>query len=40
MAGVSPNRMSQYGWMLGFMMAALSGVLLRRPRPRASASRP
>jgi branched-chain amino acid transport system permease protein len=28
MAGVSPNRMSQYGWILGFMMAALSGVLL------------
>ncbi|MGA2835159.1 MAG: ABC transporter permease [Acidimicrobiales bacterium] len=28
MAGVSPNRMSQYGWVLGFMMAALSGVLL------------
>jgi branched-chain amino acid transport system permease protein len=28
MAGVSPNRMSQYGWMLGFFMAALSGVLL------------
>jgi len=28
MAGVSPNRMSQYGWMIGFMMAALSGVLL------------
>ncbi|MGD0879997.1 MAG: ABC transporter permease [Acidimicrobiales bacterium] len=28
MSGVSPNRMSQYGWMLGFMMAALSGVLL------------
>lgn len=28
MAGVSPNRMSQYGWILGFMMAALSGVML------------
>jgi branched-chain amino acid transport system permease protein len=28
MAGVSPNRMSQYGWMIGFMMAALSGVML------------
>ena len=28
MSGVSPNRMSQYGWILGFMMAALSGVLL------------
>ena len=28
MAGVSPNRMSQYGWILGFMMAALSGMLL------------
>ncbi len=28
MAGVSPNRMSQYGWMLGTMMAALAGVLL------------
>ena len=28
MAGVSPNRMSQYGWILGFFMAALSGVLL------------
>jgi len=28
MSGVSPNRMSQYGWMLGFFMAALSGVLL------------
>ena len=28
MAGVSPNRMSQYGWILGFMMAALAGVLL------------
>ena len=28
MSGVSPNRMSQYGWMLGFMMAALAGVLL------------
>jgi branched-chain amino acid transport system permease protein len=28
MSGVSPNRMSQYGWILGFMLAALSGVLL------------
>jgi branched-chain amino acid transport system permease protein len=28
MSGVSPNRMSQYGWILGFFMAALSGVLL------------
>jgi branched-chain amino acid transport system permease protein len=28
MSGVSPNRMSQYGWVLGFMMAALAGVLL------------
>jgi len=28
MAGVSPNRMSQYGWILGFFMAALSGVML------------
>ena len=28
MSGVSPNRMSQYGWVLGFFMAALSGVLL------------
>ena len=28
MAGASPNRMSQYGWMLGFVMAALAGVLL------------
>jgi len=28
MSGVSPHRMSQYGWILGFMMAALSGVLL------------
>jgi branched-chain amino acid transport system permease protein len=28
MAGVSPNRMSQYGWILGFMMAALAGILL------------
>ena len=28
MSGASPNRMSQYGWMLGFFMAALSGVLL------------
>jgi branched-chain amino acid transport system permease protein len=28
MAGVSPHRMSQYGWILGFFMAALSGVLL------------
>ncbi len=28
MSGASPNRMSQYGWILGFVMAALSGVLL------------
>jgi branched-chain amino acid transport system permease protein len=28
MSGVSPNRMSQYGWILGFGMAALAGVLL------------
>lgn len=28
MSGVSPNRMSQYGWMLGFVLAALAGVLL------------
>ena len=28
MSGVSPNRMSQYGWILGFIMAALAGVLL------------
>ncbi len=28
MSGVSPNRMSQYGWILGFAMAALAGVLL------------
>ena len=28
MSGASPNRMSQYGWILGFMMAALAGVLL------------
>jgi branched-chain amino acid transport system permease protein len=28
MSGVSPNRMSQYGWILGFMLAALAGVLL------------
>ena len=28
MSGVSPNRMSQYGWVLGFVMAALAGVLL------------
>jgi len=28
MSGVSPNRMSQYGWILGFMLAALSGILL------------
>lgn len=28
MSGSSPNRMSQYGWMLGFVMAALAGVLL------------
>ncbi len=28
LAGVSPNRMSQYGWVLGSMMAGLSGILL------------
>ncbi len=28
MSGASPNRMSQYGWILGFMLAALAGVLL------------
>ncbi|MHB1518653.1 MAG: ABC transporter permease [Acidimicrobiales bacterium] len=28
MAGTSPNLMSQYGWMLGLALAALSGVLL------------
>jgi branched-chain amino acid transport system permease protein len=28
MSGASPNRMSQYGWVLGFFMAALAGVLL------------
>ncbi len=28
MSGASPNRMSQYGWIIGFMMAALAGVLL------------
>ncbi len=28
MSGASPNRMSQYGWVLGFVMAALAGVLL------------
>ncbi len=28
MSGASPNRMSQYGWILGFGMAALAGVLL------------
>ena len=28
MSGASPNRMSQYGWILGFAMAALAGVLL------------
>jgi branched-chain amino acid transport system permease protein len=28
MSGASPHRMSQYGWILGFMMAALAGVLL------------
>jgi branched-chain amino acid transport system permease protein len=28
MTGVSANRMSQYGWILGFMLAALAGVLL------------
>jgi branched-chain amino acid transport system permease protein len=28
MSGASPNRMSQMGWILGFFMAALAGVLL------------
>ena len=28
MSGASPNRMSQYGWIIGFMMAALAGILL------------
>lgn len=28
MSGASPNRMSQNGWILGFVMAALAGVLL------------
>lgn len=28
MSGASPNAMSQYGWMLGFVLAALAGVLL------------
>jgi branched-chain amino acid transport system permease protein len=28
MSGASPNAMSQYGWILGFVMAALAGVLL------------
>ncbi len=28
MSGASPDRMSQYGWILGFIMAALAGVLL------------
>jgi branched-chain amino acid transport system permease protein len=28
MSGASPNRMSQLGWILGFFMAALAGVLL------------
>ncbi len=28
MSGASPNRMSMYGWIIGFMMAALAGVLL------------
>ena len=28
MSGASPNRMSQYGWMIGFTLAALAGVLL------------
>ena len=28
MSGASPNRMSQYGWILGFVLAALAGVLL------------
>ncbi|MGO8873153.1 MAG: ABC transporter permease [Acidimicrobiales bacterium] len=28
MSGAPPHRMSQYGWILGFIMAALAGVLL------------
>ena len=28
MSGASPNRISQMGWILGFFMAALAGVLL------------
>jgi len=28
MSGASPDAMSQYGWILGFVMAALAGVLL------------
>jgi len=28
MTGVSPNRMSRAGWMLGFFLAALAGVLI------------
>ena len=41
MSGASPNRMSQYGWIIGFMMAALAGVLLAPPRSRpGSASSP
>ena len=28
MSGAPPHRMSQYGWILGFVMAALAGVLL------------
>ncbi len=28
MTGVSPNRMSRAGWMLGFFLAALAGILI------------
>ena len=28
MTGVSPNRMSRSGWMLGFFLAALAGILI------------
>jgi branched-chain amino acid transport system permease protein len=28
MSGASPDAMSQYGWILGFVMAALAGVML------------
>ena len=32
MAGAKPYRMSQMGWALGFMLAALAGVLHRTDR--------